>query len=181
MSGKQRLKSERIVRSCRSDAWSRSKSAGVAALPMEGEKASHAACLPASSDAGGRTWSKPGASRMSGQQRLKSERVVRSCRSDAWSRSKSAGAAALPMEGEKASHAACLPASCNAGGRTWSKPGASRMSGKQRPKSERVVRSCQSDAWSRSKSAGGAALPVEGEKAAHAACLRASSDAGGRT
>ena len=56
MSGKQRLKSERIVRSCRSDAWSRSKSAGAAALPMEGEKASHAACLQASSGAGGRTW-----------------------------------------------------------------------------------------------------------------------------
>ena len=48
MSGKQRLKSEHIVRSCRSDAWSRSKSAGGAALPMEGEKASHAACLQAS-------------------------------------------------------------------------------------------------------------------------------------
>ena len=49
------------------------------------------------------------------------------------------------------------------------------MSGKQRPKSERIVRSCQSDAWSRSKSAGGAALPMEGEKASHAACLSAQS------
>ena len=86
---------------------------------MEGEKASHAACLRASSDAGGRTWSKPGASRASGKQRLKSERIVRSCRWDTWSRSESARGAALPMEGKKALRAACLRASSDAGGRTW--------------------------------------------------------------
>ena len=115
---------------------------------------------------------------MSGKQRLKSERIVRSCRSDAWSRSKSAGVAALPMEGEKAAHASCLPASSDAGGRTWSKPGASRASGKQRSKSVRCARSCRCHAWSCSKSAKGAALPTRGKKHLIVAHLRASSDAG---
>ena len=38
MSGKQRLKSKRIVRSSRWDAWSCSKSAKGAALPTRGKK-----------------------------------------------------------------------------------------------------------------------------------------------
>ena len=91
----------------------------------------------------GRAWAQPRAPRASVKQRLKSERSARSYRWDARSRSESARRAALPMEGEKASHAACLRASSDAGGRTWSKPGASRMGGKQRLKSERIVRRCR--------------------------------------